>query len=101
MSPTTARRLLLLTLVGVSGCTALHAPRKTHAPLPALHVAVASAQALQPVCIGIDRGQRYGTYFGCVERDYANNVCVIYTEPNPPRWILAAEQEHCDGGSHE
>jgi hypothetical protein len=53
------------------------------------------------VCIGIDRGQRYGTYFGCVERDYANNVCVIYTEPNPPRWILAAEQEHCDGGSHE
>lgn len=76
-----------------------HAPRQTHAPLPSIVVSVSGAR-LQAICAGLDRGARYGVYFGCVDRDYANGVCVIYAEANPPAWLVRNEREHCEGGSH-
>jgi hypothetical protein len=76
-----------------------HAPRMTHAPLPPLQVSV-SVDRLQAICCALDHGCRYRMYSGCAERDYANNVCVVWTEPNPPAWVLSDEYEHCAGGSH-
>lgn len=72
----------------------------THTPLAPLFVTVDGA-SLQAICIGLDRRARYATYFGCVERDYANNVCVVYTEADPPAFIRDHELRHCAGYSHE
>jgi hypothetical protein len=72
----------------------------THAPLPVVFVTADGAQ-LQAVCRGLDRRARYAVYFGCAERDYANGACVIWTEPNPPAWLVAHERHHCEGFSHD
>lgn len=103
----TPRRWLCVALVAaalagggfLASCAQPHAPRMTHAPLPPRLVAL-SIPALQAKCIALDGGARYAMYHGCVERDYGQGVCRVYTEPDPPAWIVAAELEHCAGGSH-
>ncbi len=66
-----------------------------HKPLPAMHFVI-PARDLSRVC----RTNPAATTYGCALRDYAANVCIIYTAKNPPQWLMDHERKHCDGWDH-
>ena len=81
-----------------TGCALVSAEwnaQATHAPLPAVHVEIARAD-LERTCGGSPAMLTYG----CAVRDYAANLCIVYTAPEPPGWLLAHEFKHCAGWDH-
>lgn len=88
-----------LAALALPGCTALvendwH-ERATHPALRPYHLVVSDAD-MERAC-GV---HRRGYVFGCALRIPADNLCLIYTRPQPAAWILAHEQWHCDGWDH-
>lgn len=98
-SPTALRRLLLTSLVLAAGCASFDPhgweDRPRQSPLPAHFVEVAVSE-LPRVC-----NNGHPALQGCAHRLYAEGFCLIYTGPNPQRWLLAHELLHCAGFNHE
>lgn len=67
----------------------------THPALPPYHIEVAAAD-LQRTC-GRYPGMRM---HGCAVRLVAENVCIIYTGPQPAAWLMEHERKHCAGWDH-
>lgn len=94
------KRLLLSSLVAITGLNVACAnvdgweTKPSHAPLPAEFVE-ASPQQVAAAC-----RRPMGAVFGCALRDYADDVCLIFADPHPPRWIADHERKHCLGYDH-
>jgi hypothetical protein len=91
--------LATLAALAASGCAALvqddwHA-QANHPALPPRHIEVASAD-LARVC-----GQPAGMIvYGCAIRVFEPRLCLVYTPPNSPAWVMAHELRHCAGWDH-
>lgn len=86
-------------LVSLTGCHGVIRedwnPEPTLPPLEPIYMEVHASQ-LPSLC-----GDHPGMLlYGCAKRDYVMRECVIYTEPNPPRWLLDHERRHCAGWDH-
>lgn len=107
-SPTVRRRVLLAVLLAgaalsLGGCAALEAsegweraPR--HKALP-VHYIYVEGKDLAPNC-GWPRLSNF-TLHACSKRVPEADVCLIFTEPNPPQWIKSHEEKHCAGYEHD
>lgn len=97
------RRIILACLVLVAlaaiGC-ANEGWRKTHAPIANVRFIEAPGDIVQTICRNV-AGSQYAIYYGCAERDYLHETCWIYTEPDPPAWLVEHERRHCAGESHD
>lgn len=67
----------------------------SHPPLPPFNVVVAAGD-LPQIC-GDFPGKRL---YGCAQRNYEANVCIIYTAARPAQWLLEHERKHCAGYDH-
>ena len=38
--------------------------------------------------------------YGCAVRIYSSQTCIIYTNLNPPQWVVDEERKHCYGWNH-
>jgi hypothetical protein len=102
MHSTTARRLLLTSLVGaalvVVGCASDPygwREKPDTESLPAVFVEVGVAD------LGRACGISHPNLHGCARRDFAARVCIVYTGPKPQPWLLTHELAHCAGWSHQ
>lgn len=65
-----------------------------------------SGPALTPVYIEVhksvlkDACYPYIHAWACAVRMPLRGFCYIYTEPDPPRWIIEHEEKHCKGYKH-
>ena len=86
-------------LVSLSGCQLMVEadwyPERTLPPLDPIHVEVAASQLP-----GLCSNQPGMLLYGCAKRDYTARVCVIYTERDPPQWLMDHERKHCAGWDH-
>ena len=90
------RRALLLTLVALSACAALNDDAIGWEATP-------SHKPLSPVFRELSRADLYskcGTNIACCHRDYTTGLAWIYTEPNPPQWLVDHELKHAAGYDH-
>ena len=95
--------LALALAAAVSGCAIHGVNEDWHAqpsfqPLPAHHVTVAESD-LPRAC---GKGQLAAglRLHGCAIRLIGENVCVVYTAAEPPRWLMEHELKHCAGWEH-
>ena len=80
--------------------------RPQHPPLRPWHVEIDAAH-LAAACRGVpvlaqDHADGDGTrrLMGCAVRLKRDDVCIIYTPPRPPAWVLEHEHRHCAGWDH-
>ena len=64
-------------------------------PLRPYHVVIPDAE-MEHAC-----GARPFTYmYGCAVRIESENLCLVYTRPQPAAWIMVHEYKHCNGWDH-
>ena len=95
-TPTTRRRILLASLVIVTGCVAFE-PGTGWEETP-------SHKPMTPVFREVD-GETLARYCGhgfagCCWRDHSTGLAWIYTRPNPPQWLVDHELHHAKGYDH-
>lgn len=69
--------------------------RPTHPALPPFYFELAAAD-LESVCGHQPKMRTYG----CALRLVEEHACAIFTEPEPPQWLLTHERMHCAGWDH-
>ena len=88
-----------LAALALPGCAALVEndwdANASHPPLRPYHVVISDAE-IDHAC-----GTRPGMYmFGCAVRIDSENLCLVYTRPQPAAWIMVHEYKHCNGWNH-
>lgn len=66
-----------------------------HPALPPVNVVVPASE-LPRICGHFPGKQLYG----CAQRMFADNICIIYTAARPAAWLLEHERKHCAGYDH-
>jgi hypothetical protein len=65
--------------------------------------------ALRPVLMEVAQAKISGVcggsfevkIYGCSYRVIADGMCVIFTPPQPPQWLMDHELKHCAGWEHK
>jgi len=88
-----------LVALALPGCAALAESdwdaQALHPPLRPYHVVIFDAE-MDHAC-----GVRPGSYtYGCAVRIVSENLCLVYTRPEPAAWIMVHEYKHCNGWDH-
>jgi hypothetical protein len=91
-------RVVIAAAVFLPGCAGLvqddWQPQPSHPPLAEHHIQISQAD-VERVC-----GKRGLHVYGCALRVAEARVCLIYTPPNPPEWLMVHERKHCAGWDH-
>lgn len=94
----TATALLIAVLEGCASIGDEWTKTRPASIKPWLYVKVAEADF---VCrtLGADPRRRLGRINACATWQPVN--CVIYLPENAPAWLIAHEEKHCEGYSHD